>query len=172
MMQFAEFTYASSLKAIFLLGLLLCSPMTVTTAEAQTVQLERLDRNHDVKRSNGTRTEKLRNLNCRNCSVEATNEKAEYLKRVVTEHSSNEYQRAVEAQIFADTKFVNGCWKNALDKGMEFFFTVAETGVATDFAWFPKEHAGKCIERHISSIGFPQLNKPHHSWLLVTGQEY
>ncbi|MFT5136103.1 MAG: hypothetical protein ACI9XU_000491 [Arenicella sp.] len=171
-MHFAKFTYVSELKVILLLGLAICSPMAITSVEAQTIQLKRLGQNFKIKRSNGSRIEKLKNLNCNNCSAEATNEKSEYLKRVMTEHASNEYQRTVESQIFADTEFVNGCWKDAIDKGMEFFFTVAETGVATDFAWFPKERAGKCIKRHISTIGFPQLEKPHHSWLLVTGQEY
>ena len=171
-MQLAEFTYISNRKTILLLGLLLCSPMAVTTVEAHTIQLDRLDRNYTVKRSDGSRLDQLRNTKCRNCSEKVAHEKSKYLKRVVTQHSSNEYQKAVESLIFADTKFVNGCWKNAIDKGMEFFFTVSETGATTDFAWFPKEHAGKCIKRHISSIEFPQPTKPHHSWILVTGQEY
>lgn len=171
-MHLTEFKQISKRKTILLLGLMLCSPMITTTSDAQTVQLERPDRNYKVKRSDGTRIEKLRNKKCRNCSARDTNEKSEYLKRVMTEHSSNSYQRVVETQIFADAKFVNGCWKNALDKGMEFFFTVSEIGVPSDFAWFPKERAGKCIKRHISSIEFPKLEKPHHSWLLVTGQEY
>ncbi|MFT5610883.1 MAG: hypothetical protein ACI9WC_003240 [Arenicella sp.] len=171
-MHLTKFTSISSLKGNLLLGLALCSPMAITSVKAQAIHFERLDQNFKIKRSNGSRIEKLKNLNCNNCSADATNEKSEYLKRVMTEHASNEYQRTVESQIFADTKFVNGCWKEAIDKGMQFFFTVAETGIATDFAWFPKERAGKCIKRHISTIGFPQLKKPHHSWLLVTGQEY
>ena len=109
---------------------------------------------------------------CRNCSAKAANEKSEYLKRVVTQHSSNEYQALVESHILSDPKFLNGCWKDASDKGMEFFFTVSETGVASDFAWFPKGQAGKCIKRHILDIAFPEPQSQHHAWILVTEQEY
>jgi len=45
--------------------------------------------------------------------------------------------------IFTNARFVNRCWKNANEKGLEFFFTVSESGEASDFAWFPKYRAGK-----------------------------
>ena len=162
----------SANRTFFILGLYVSSLLVITSVEAQVIQLDRLDRNYKVTRSDGTRIGQLKNKSCRNCSARETNEKSVYLKRVMTDHSSNAYQRAIELQIFADQKFVNGCWSKAIDKGMEFFFTVDETGSAVDFAWFPKERAGKCIKRHIADIAFPQQQKPHHSWLLVTGQEY
>lgn len=172
-MHLKQFEYISNSKMVLFIGLILCSPLATTYVEAQTVGLvDRPDRNYTVTRSGGTRIKTLRNSRCSNCSIRDTNQKSEYLKRVMTEHSTNKYQTQLETQIFADTKFVNGCWKNAIDRGMEFFFTVSETGVASDFAWFPKEQAGKCIKRHIASIAFPLLQKPHHSWLLVTGLEY
>ena len=170
-MRKIDFTFTSNRKLLLLLGLLFCSPWATSTVKAQTVNLP-LDRNYKIERSDGTRLKQLSNNKCRNCSAKLTAEKLQYLTRVITENPSNEYQRAIELQIFADAKFVNGCWKKAIDKGMEFFFTVSETGVPSDFAWFPKERAGKCIKRHIASIEFPELNKPHHSWILVTGQKY
>ena len=171
-MHYVKFTKAPRKRSCLLLGLILCIPLAVKTAAAQTVQLEQLDRNYKVVRSDGTRIKKLRNTNCSNCSASVTNEKSEYLSRVISGNSSREYERVVESHVFADTKFVNGCWKDAIDKGMEFFFTISETGVASDFAWFPKHGTGKCIKRHIAAIEFPEPEKPHHSWLLVTGQEY
>lgn len=141
-------------------------------ADAQTVELRRLDQNYKVKRSDGTRIDLSKKRKCRECLKREAIAKTKYLKRVVMAKSSGDYQKLVESTVFADQKFVNTCWRKAVDKGIEFFFTVSETGAVEDIAWFPKERAGKCIKRHIANLEFPKQEKPHYSWLVVTRMEY
>jgi len=164
-----KFAYAPSQLVILLLCISIFNPWITSAADAQQVDVRRLDQYYKVERSNGTRLDKIKNRRCKSCEEEEANAKSEYLQRAISGGSSVTYQREIESLIFADSKFVNRCWKNAIDNGMEFFFTVEESGVASDFAWFPKQSAGRCIKKHISKIEFPTLDKPHHSWLVVSG---
>ncbi|MEM7360942.1 MAG: hypothetical protein AAF431_17760 [Pseudomonadota bacterium] len=92
----------------------------------------------------------------------------EYLSRVANTNPSKEYQKLLEEKIFADEKFTRKCWNPMAKKQLDFFFTVSPSGKAEDFAWFPKDRAAKCIQRHISKIELPIPEDTHHSWLLVT----
>ena len=90
-----------------------------------------------------------------------------YLERTFDAKLSTSYQKLIESKIFSDKEFMAICWRKAVTKDMDFFFTVSQTGQAEDFAWFPNKSAGKCIETHIKSIEFPIPDGPHHAWLLV-----
>lgn len=143
-----------------------------TLANAQGWNLSDLDQAYGVgvQRSYGsTRVKKTDRMRCKSCEQKEAEAISEYLDRTLKEKGSASYKREIESIIFADSKFVNGCWKKANKKRLEVFFTIDESGLASDFAWFPKHKVGKCIERHISKIEFPNLNKPHHAWLVASG---
>ena len=143
------------------------NPWLVETTSAQQLDVRHLEQSYNVKTNRGSRIKEPEHRRCKPCEEKETKAKLEYLERVLTEQGSANYQNEIEAIIFTDKKFVNGCWKKANKKGMEIFFTINNSGIVNDFAWFPKYRAGKCIERHISKIEFPDPGKPHHAWLVT-----
>ena len=159
---------APSQIVIPLLYLLIYSFGAVTTANAQEYDRWRLEKLPNVERGTGSRLAPVRDRECRYCKDNEANIKIKYLKRVLSEKGSTSYQKEIESMIFTNSEVVNSCWKNANGKGLEFFFTVNESGQARDFAWFPKHKVGKCVKRHISKIEFPSLDKPHHAWLVAS----
>ena len=157
---------ALSQKGIALLCLLIFSSWLMPPANAQEVE----DLLFNAERSSGSRIKDANDTRCKKCEENEANAKLEYLERVLSSEASNSYQKKIESMIFSNEKFVNGCWKNANDKGVEIFFTVSESGQASDFAFFPKHRVRKCIRRHISKIEFPSIDKPHHAWLVASGK--
>lgn len=165
-------TYFPRYWVFFLIFLSIVSTGFATLASARELNLYDLDRAHDdgVQRSYGaTRLKSTVRNRCKSCEQKETDSISEYLGRVLKQNSSASYESKIESIIFADSKFVNGCWQKANKKGLEMFFTIDESGSAVDFAWFPKSRVGKCIKRHISKIEFPGLEKPHHAWLGASG---
>ena len=162
-------THVLSQVAILLLCALGFNPWIITAANAQGLDKWQLERSYKVEPGSGSRLKTLGARECKSCAEKELKVKFEYLKRALSGESSSNYQKEIESIIFANAKFVNGCWKNAYDKGMEIFFTVSESGKASDFAWFPKHKAGKCIKQHVSKIEFPGVDKPYHAWLVVSG---
>lgn len=161
-------THVPIYLAILLLCLSIFNTWVVPLASAQQLDMRHLDQSYKVERSRGSRLKEIEYKRCKFCKEKEDIAKFEYLERALTEPGSTSYQNKIESMIFTDTKFINGCWKNADDKGIEIFFTIGESGEASDFAWFPKHRAGKCIKQHISKIEFPGLDKPHHAWLIAS----
>jgi len=161
-------THIPSLVLVLSLCLIGPNHWLMTAANAQQLDRWQLDRSYKIERGPGSRLPPVSQRNCRYCQEKERDTKFEYLKRVLTEQGSSSYQNKIESMIFTDAKFVNGCWKNAYDKGIEIFFTINESGEASDFAWFPKHKAGKCIKRYISKIEFPGIEKPHHAWIVAS----
>jgi len=149
-----------------LLFLLIYNPWVVTAANAQGQDRFKLDQRYKITYTLASRLKPVEARTCNYCEENRTKAKLKYLERVLADEASTSYQKEIESMIFTNAEFVNGCWKKANTKGMEFFFTVSESGEASDFAWFPKNRAGKCIKRHISKIEFPGIDKPHHAWLV------
>lgn len=126
-------------------------------------------KNHFYRRARGSRIDRSEMNRCNlACQEKIELAKLSYLERALKPDSSAIYQKQLESKIFSDQKFVSKCWKGAADKGIDFFFTVTESGKAADIAWFPKERSAKCIQRHVKAMDFPQPTKPHHAWLLVS----
>lgn len=123
---------------------------------------------HFYRRAYGTRIDRSKMDSCNKaCQEKAGLAKISYLTRAVTADSSVDYQKQLESKILADQQFVSKCWEKAAQKGIDFFFTVTETGKASDIAWFPRERSVKCIQRHVKGLEFPQPDKPHHAWLAI-----
>jgi hypothetical protein len=129
--------------------------------------LYRLEQDNKVERKYATRIDREKMKKCQDCDQKAVLSKFKYMERVVSDNNSSDYQRVVESKIFTEA-FKHKCWKGALNKGIDFFFTITPSGEATEIAWFPKDRAAKCIKRHIESIEFPQPSETHYSWLAVT----
>ena len=163
-------TRVLSSKVMPLLCLLIFSPYVSTTTNAQEVDRWQLQKQHQLGRSIGSRLTPVRNRNCKYCEEKEVTAKLEYQARVLSGEDSIEYQKEIESMIFTNDKFVNGCWKNANAKGVEVFFTVSESGKASDFAFFPKNKVRRCIKRHIAKIEFPSIDEPHHAWLVTSGK--
>lgn len=154
-----------NMKKILLLisVVLVYSPLSVTNVTADT----RLQ-NMPIKNSHGSRIDRTKMKKCKNCRKDMVASKFKYFERMVAAKPSGEFQKLVEAKIFASDKFKSKCWASASKKGIDFFFTINKKGEPTDFAWFPKDRAGKCIARHIAGLEFPQPEETHYSWLAVT----
>lgn len=165
-------TFSPRYWVFLLIFLSIVSTGFATLASARELNLYDLDRAYDadVKRGYGpTRLKSTVRNRCKSCKKKEADAISVYLARVLKQKSLASYETKIESIIFADSKFVNGCWQKANKKGLEIFFTIDESGSATDFAWFPKGRVGKCIKRHISKIEFPGLDKPHHAWLGGSG---
>lgn len=151
--------------------------LSVVSAGIGTLASARELNQYDLERASGvnvqriyraTRLKPIERKRCKSCGQKEADAISEYLGRVLKEKGSASYKSEIESIIFADSKFVNGCWQKANKKGLEIFFTIDESGSANDFAWFPKHRVGKCIKRHISKIEFPGIDKPHHAWLVAS----
>lgn len=153
---------------VMVLLLPIFSAWFLTSAQAQDLGLHHLQQSFNLNSSRGSRIKAVENRRCKSCEEKEANAKFEYLDRVLSEQGSASYQKEVESMIFTDEKFINGCWKKANKKGIEFFFTIDNSGEANDFAWFPKHRVGKCLKRHISKIEFPTIEKPHHARLVAS----
>lgn len=167
-----KITYFSRYWVFSLFFLSLVSAGFTTLANAQGLDHFGLDRTYGdtVQRSYApTRLKGVERKGCKSCEQKEAEAISKYLGRVLKEEGSASYDSKIESIIFADSKFVNGCWKKANKKGLEIFFTIDESGSASDFAWFPKHGVGKCIKRHISKIEFPDIDKPHYAWLVASG---
>lgn len=157
----SRFLISAFILSLFQIGLM-------ATTSAQQIKLRHLDEAYNVERSRGSRLKEIEYRRCKGCEEKESKAKLKYLERVLSEEGSASYQSEIESLIFTDSKFANGCWKKANKKGMEIFFTIDKSGSAGDFAWFPKNKAGKCVKKHISKIEFPDIEKPHHAWLVAS----
>ena len=164
-------TYFPRYWVFFLIFLLIVSTGFATLANARLLNQYDLDRAYGgVERGySAARLKKTERKRCKSCGQKEADAISKYMGRVLKDKDSASYDSEIESIILADSKFVNGCWKKANKKGLDIFFTIDESGTASDFAWFPKHRAGKCIKRHISKIEFPNLDKPHHAWLVASG---
>ena len=163
-------TYFPRYWVFFLIFLLIVSTGFATLANARLNQYD-LDRAYGGVERHYTpeRLIKTERKRCKSCGQKEADAISKYMGRVLKDKDSASFDSEIESIILADSKFVNGCWKKANKKGLDIFFTIDESGTASDFAWFPKHRAGKCIKRHISKIEFPDLDKPHHAWLVASG---
>lgn len=117
-------TYFSRYWVFLLIFVLIVSTGFTTLVSAREFNQYDLDQAYGtgVERSYGaTRLKATERKRCKSCEQKEADVISEYLDRVLKEKGSVSYDSKIESIIFADSKFVNGCWKKANKKRLEIF---------------------------------------------------